>query len=85
MPRSPPSSPVCGRIPADNEANIQWVRDYYEATAPLSEEGGYINFMSGDDQDRIKANYRGDYDRLVEIKRERDPGNLFHTNQNIKP
>jgi FAD/FMN-containing dehydrogenase len=71
--------------PADNEANIQWVRDYYDATAPLSEEGGYINFMSGDDQDRIKANYRGNYDRLVEIKRERDPRNLFHTNQNIKP
>jgi FAD/FMN-containing dehydrogenase len=71
--------------PADNEANIQWVRDYYEATAPLSEEGGYINFMSGDDQDRIRANYRDNYDRLVEIKRERDPRNLFHTNQNIKP
>jgi hypothetical protein len=71
--------------PADNEANTKWVRDYYDATAPLSEEGGYINFMSGDDQDRIKANYRGNYDRLVEIKRERDPANLFHTNQNIKP
>ena len=36
----------------------QWVRDYYEATAPHSEEGGYVNFMAGDDQDRIKANYR---------------------------
>jgi UDP-N-acetylenolpyruvoylglucosamine reductase len=71
--------------PADNEVNTKWVRDYYDATAPLSEEGGYINFMSGDDQDRIKANYRGNYDRLVEIKRERDPGNLFHNNQNIKP
>jgi FAD/FMN-containing dehydrogenase len=71
--------------PADNEANIQWVRDYYAATAPLSEEGGYINFMSADDQDRIRANYRGDYDRLVTIKRERDPENLFHNNQNIKP
>ena len=46
--------------PAENEANTQWVRDYYEATAPLSEEGGYINFMAGDDQDRIRANYRGE-------------------------
>ena len=45
--------------PADNEANIKWVRDYYDAVAPLSEEGGYVNFMSGDDQDRIKANYKG--------------------------
>ena len=44
--------------PADNEANIEWVRDYYEATAPHSEAGGYINFMSDDDQGRIQANYR---------------------------
>jgi hypothetical protein len=43
--------------PSQNEANIRWVRDYYDATAPLSEEGGYINFMAGDDQDRIRANY----------------------------
>jgi FAD/FMN-containing dehydrogenase len=71
--------------PADNEANIEWVRDYYEATAPLSEEGGYVNFMSGDDQDRIKASYRGNYDRLVEVKRKYDPANLFHLNQNIRP
>ena len=70
---------------ADNEANIKWVRDYYDATAPLSEEGGYINFMAGDDQDRIKANYKGNYDRLVEVKRKYDPDNLFHLNQNIKP
>jgi FAD/FMN-containing dehydrogenase len=71
--------------PADNEANTKWVRDYYEATAPLSEEGGYINFMAGDDQERIRANYKGNYDRLVDVKRKYDPDNLFHLNQNIKP
>ncbi len=71
--------------PADNKANIQWVRDYYQAIAPHSEEGGYINFMAEDDQDRIKANYRGNYERLVKIKRKYDPSNLFHLNQNIKP
>jgi FAD/FMN-containing dehydrogenase len=71
--------------PAQNEANIKWVREYYQATAPHSEEGGYINFMAGDDQDRVKANYKGNYDRLVKIKRRYDPSNLFHLNQNIKP
>jgi FAD/FMN-containing dehydrogenase len=71
--------------PAQNEANTKWVRDYYDAVAPHSEEGGYINFMSGDDQDRIKANYKGNYERLVDVKRKYDPGNLFHLNQNIKP
>jgi FAD/FMN-containing dehydrogenase len=71
--------------PSQNEANIRWVRDFYDATAPLSQEGGYINFMAGDDQDRIKTNYRGNYDRLVQVKRAYDPDNLFHLNQNIKP
>jgi hypothetical protein len=71
--------------PAQNETNTQWVRDYYAATAPHSEEGGYINFMAGDDQDRIAANYKGNYARLVDVKRKYDPGNLFHVNQNIKP
>jgi FAD/FMN-containing dehydrogenase len=71
--------------PAQNEANIAWVRDFYEATAPHSEEGGYINFMADDDQDRIRANYRQNYDRLVEVKRKYDPNNLFHLNQNIRP
>ncbi|MFJ6797645.1 FAD-binding oxidoreductase [Streptomyces sp. NPDC091268] len=71
--------------PADNEANTAWVRDYYEATAPHSEEGGYVNFMASDDQSRIRANYKGNYDRLVDVKRTYDPDNLFHLNQNIKP
>ena len=71
--------------PSDNEANTAWVRDYYDATAPLSEPGGYIGFMAGDDQARIRDNYRGNYDRLVAVKRTYDPGNLFGVNQNIAP
>ena len=70
---------------ADNEDNIKWVRDYYDATAPLSEEGAYVNFMAGDDQDRVKVSYGGNYDRLVDVKRKYDPDNLFRLNQNIKP
>jgi FAD/FMN-containing dehydrogenase len=71
--------------PSHNEANIAWVRRYYEATAPLSEEGGYINFMAQDDQSRIKANYGANYERLVRVKRTYDPDNLFRLNQNIRP
>src|SRR6187397_1880725 len=56
----------------DDEANTAWVREYYEATSPLSEEGGYIN-------------YKGNYDRLAGIKRTYDPANLFRHNQNILP
>ncbi|MER5968672.1 FAD-binding oxidoreductase [Streptomyces sp. NPDC002055] len=70
---------------ADNEASVDWVRDYYRATAPHSEGGGYINFMADDDQGRIRDNYRENYERLARIKQSYDPDNLFHLNQNIKP
>jgi len=71
--------------PKVDAERIQWVRDYYKGTSAHSESGGYINFMADDDQGRIKDNYRGNYDRLVKVKRAYDPDNLFHLNQNIKP
>ena len=36
-------------------------------------------------QDRIRASYRGNYDRLTQIKQRYDPDNTFHVNQNIQP
>ena len=71
--------------PADDDDNIRWVRDYSAAIAPHSEAGGYINFMDGDDVDRVRANYGQNYDRLLEVKRKFDPENLFRINQNIAP
>ena len=71
--------------PADNDANIRWVRDYHAATAPHAETAGYVNFMSEDDADRVRDNYGDNHARLVAIKRQYDPDNLFHLNQNIEP
>ena len=71
--------------PADNEANTAWVRDYHAALEPHTSAGGYINFMAGDDQSRIRANYGTNYDRLAAVKKTYDPHNLFHLNQNIAP
>ena len=51
--------------PRNDAERIRWVRDYYQALAPYSEPGGYINFMQDDDDHRIKDNYRQNYDRLV--------------------
>lgn len=71
--------------PANDEANRQWVRDYSDAITPYSEAGGYINFMAGDDDNRVQANYGQNYDRLVDVKRKYDPDNLFRANQNVSP
>jgi FAD/FMN-containing dehydrogenase len=71
--------------PADNEKNTEWVKGYYEALRPHSESGGYVNFMAGDDQGRVRDNYKANYGRLAGIKKRYDPDNLFHMNQNIQP
>jgi hypothetical protein len=66
-------------------AHTEWVRNYWDALHPYSSGGAYVNFMMDEGQDRVAASYRGNYDRLVEIKRKYDPKNLFRMNQNIKP
>jgi len=63
----------------------QWTKDYWAALHPYSLGGAYVNFMMDEGVDRIKATYRDNYARLVEIKREYDPDNFFHVNQNIRP
>ena len=53
---------------------------------PYSAEGGYVNFMMGDGTpDRLRATYGANYDRLVSVKTEYDPTNLFRCTQNIEP
>ena len=71
--------------PADNEAHIRWVRDYYAAIAPHSEPGGYVNFASSDDQHKAPDNYGINHQRLTEVKRRYDPTNFFRGNINIAP
>ena len=71
--------------PANAEKITRWTKDYWAALHPYSLGGAYVNFMMDEGVDRIKATYRDNYSRLVEIKRKYDPTNFFQINQNIKP
>ncbi|MFQ5953605.1 MAG: FAD-binding oxidoreductase [Kiloniellales bacterium] len=71
--------------PANAEKIKSWTIDYWEALHPYSAGGAYVNFLMDEGQDRVKATYRDNYDRLVELKNRYDPGNLFRVNQNIVP
>jgi FAD/FMN-containing dehydrogenase len=71
--------------PANKEKIVSWARHYYDALHPYSAGGAYVNFMMEEGEDRVKATYRGNYERLAEIKAKYDPDNLFRVNQNIKP
>ena len=71
--------------PANRQAITDWARSYYDATHPYGAGGAYVNFMMEEGEDRIRATYRDNYDRLAAVKAKYDPGNFFRVNQNIKP
>jgi hypothetical protein len=71
--------------PVNKEIITKWTKDYWEALHPYSAGGAYVNFMMDEGEDRIKATYGDNYERLVTIKNKYDPNNLFRVNQNIKP
>jgi FAD/FMN-containing dehydrogenase len=72
--------------PADTDANVDWTRQTFAAMQPHLEAGRWLNYL-GDDQaeDAIRAAYGPNFDRLREVKRRYDPGNVFHLNHNIAP
>jgi len=72
--------------PANNERMSAWAKAYHDELHPHSAGGGYVNMMMHDEgPERVRASYRDNYDRLVDVKRRYDPLNLFHINQNIAP
>lgn len=71
--------------PASKDVLAKWAREYWEDLHPYSAGGAYVNFMMEEGEDRIRATYGENYDRLAAIKARYDPQNLFHVNQNIKP
>ncbi len=71
--------------PANNEKIISWTKNYYDAVHPYSAGGAYVNFMMDEGEERVKATYGDNYERLVAIKNKYDPKNFFRVNQNIRP
>ena len=71
--------------PAKDEQCIAWARELFRAAEPFATGGVYVNFLTQEEGDRVRAAYGPNYGRLVELKNRYDPTNLFRTNQNIRP
>ncbi len=72
--------------PANTDHITAWAKNYWEALHPYGAGGAYINFMmDGEGEDRIRATYGDNYERLARIKAKYDPDNFFRVNQNIRP
>jgi hypothetical protein len=73
--------------PANAELVRSWCIDYYDRTHPFAASGGggYVNFTSDTGDERVRAAYGSNYERLARIKSTYDPDNVFHLNHNIPP
>jgi FAD/FMN-containing dehydrogenase len=77
-----------GQWPADapEDEHLAWVREAWKSVRPFSTGGNYLNFQTADeDEERVRATYGRNFDRLVEVKEKYDPENLFRSNRNIRP
>jgi FAD/FMN-containing dehydrogenase len=63
---------------------VAWARDLHAALVPYATGGVYSNFVP-EREGQEHAVYRENYDRLVALKDEWDPENLFSMNQNVAP
>jgi hypothetical protein len=70
---------------SDDAEHISWIRRLFNSLQPRMKPGVYVNFMSGDEQNRVPEAYREQWDRIVDIKTRYDPRNFFRLNQNVPP
>ena len=64
---------------------IAWARDLIKALTPFSTGAVYVNFLTSDEEDRVKMAYGANLAKLVAVKKKYDPTNLFRMNANIRP
>jgi FAD/FMN-containing dehydrogenase len=82
----PPAPPFPEAIYMRKACGIVWchVGGADEAAEAMA-GGAYVNMMMDEGEERVRASYRDNYDRLARVKDAYDPRNLFRVNQNIVP
>ena len=73
--------------PSEDDQNRDWARGFAEAMRAYEVGTPYPNFIAADEGSaRLRSSYGPEkYERLVALKRQWDPNNLFRLNQNIDP
>ena len=71
--------------PAEDDQRLNAARRFGAAIEPFA-SGVYVNTLSDEGQAGVRRAYPADkLDRLASLKRQYDPDNIFHLNQNIPP
>ena len=68
------------------DSHVDWAKRLYADIEPSLTGGAYINVLSDEGADRVRAAYgEKKVARLQALEDEYDPTNVFHLNQNIPP
>lgn len=71
---------------AEDDRHIDWVRGTADALRPWAAPGIALNFVSAVDDGRVRETFGTEkHRRLVALKDEYDPENVFARNQNVRP
>ncbi len=71
---------------AEDATHIDWARSAWRDMKRFSTGGTYVNFLTEEEGDeRIRAAYGSNFERLVAVKSRWDPANVFRMNKNIVP
>ena len=73
--------------PAEDDANIDYTRAFWDAAVPHSDGKTYFNFpgLFEEGEAAVRSSYGANHARLARVKAAYDPDNLFRLNQNIRP
>jgi FAD/FMN-containing dehydrogenase len=71
--------------PTQDEINIGWTRQLWENLRPYAPDAVYVNELTDEGEERVRAAYGPTYARLAALKKQFDPTNIFRMNQNIRP
>ena len=69
----------------DDERVRAWARKFFQDAAPHATSGGYVNFLTDDEAERVVASYGANHRRPQDVKQRYDPNNLFRMNLNVTP
>jgi FAD/FMN-containing dehydrogenase len=69
---------------AMNEPVAEWIRGAWARLEPHT-HGFYVNEYNADDAARLRTTYADNFSRMVDLKTQYDPDNMFRLNANVAP
>ena len=66
------------------DSHVRYIKEYWKDFEPFT-DGWYTNDIADESTGTVNKNYQGNYERLVKVKNQYDPTNLFRLNSNVRP